>query len=200
MAKVTIDDICIKDIKGYEGLYAVTSCGKVWSYRKQKFVSQWSNGSPYLLVTLKKDGVKKNKRVHVLVAEAYIPNPDPQKYLKVDHENQNPQDNYVSNLRWVDNIINHCNRKNNIAVFDVETCENYCSVASAIRATGVKRSLILKQCDAYHDTHVQTRFVYDADLTEITMFEFISNMINKRRKADKNGKRTRDRPRFRRTV
>ncbi|MBQ8763120.1 MAG: hypothetical protein IJZ07_03355 [Clostridia bacterium] len=23
----------MRDIKGYEGLYAVTSCGKVWSYR-----------------------------------------------------------------------------------------------------------------------------------------------------------------------
>ena len=81
------NDIAMKDVKGYEGLYAVTSCGKVWSYRKKKFVSQWSNGTPYLLVTLRKNGVKKNKRVHVLVAEAYIPNPDPKHYPKVDHEN-----------------------------------------------------------------------------------------------------------------
>ena len=28
-----------KDIKGYEGLYAITSCGKVWSYRRKKFLS-----------------------------------------------------------------------------------------------------------------------------------------------------------------
>ena len=126
-------DIAMKDVKGYEGLYAVTSCGKVWSYRKKKFVSQWSNGTPYLLVTLKKDGVKKNKRVHVLVAEAYIPNPDPKHYPKVDHENGNPHDNYVGNLKWADNTINYCNRKSNIPIHDIITGEDYCSLARACR-------------------------------------------------------------------
>lgn len=29
----------MKDIQGYEGLYAITSCGKVWSYRRKKFLS-----------------------------------------------------------------------------------------------------------------------------------------------------------------
>lgn len=28
----------MKDIKGYEGLYAITSCGKVWSYKRNKFL------------------------------------------------------------------------------------------------------------------------------------------------------------------
>lgn len=28
----------MKDIKGYEGLYAITSCGKVWSYRRKIFL------------------------------------------------------------------------------------------------------------------------------------------------------------------
>lgn len=28
----------MRDIKGYEGLYAVTSCGRVWSYRSNKFL------------------------------------------------------------------------------------------------------------------------------------------------------------------
>ena len=32
----------MKDIKGYEGLYAITSCGKVWSYHSKKFLKAGS--------------------------------------------------------------------------------------------------------------------------------------------------------------
>lgn len=50
----------MKDIKNYEGLYAVTSCGKVWSYRSQKFLKPATDGSGYLFVGLMKNGkVKK---------------------------------------------------------------------------------------------------------------------------------------------
>ena len=34
----------MKDIKGYEGLYAITSCGRVWSYKRKKFLSPGNNG------------------------------------------------------------------------------------------------------------------------------------------------------------
>lgn len=29
----------MRDILGFEGLYAVTSCGKVWSYKSKKFLA-----------------------------------------------------------------------------------------------------------------------------------------------------------------
>ena len=47
----------MKDIKGYEGLYAVTSCGKVWSYRSNKFLKTEITTNGYLRVAL----VKKQK-------------------------------------------------------------------------------------------------------------------------------------------
>jgi hypothetical protein len=37
----------MRDIKGYEGLYAVTSCGKVWSYRRKKFLSPGYDSNGY---------------------------------------------------------------------------------------------------------------------------------------------------------
>ena len=46
----------MRDIKGYEGLYAITSCGKVWSYRSKKFLKPYDNGFGYLYVNLNKDG------------------------------------------------------------------------------------------------------------------------------------------------
>lgn len=172
-------DIAMKDVKGYEGLYAVTSCGKVWSYRKKKFVSQWSNGTPYLLVTLKKDGVKKNKRVHVLVAEAYTPNPDRKHYPKIDHENGNPHDNYVGNLKWADNTINYCNRKSNIPIHDIITGEDYCSLSRACKATNMSRRRIIKDCDHYKETGEARRFIYLRGLSEEEYKNFMWEFFKK---------------------
>jgi len=59
----------MRDVIGYEGLYAVTSCGKVWSYRTNKFLKAFSTGNGYRCVTLTdKNGKLKQKKVHRLVA------------------------------------------------------------------------------------------------------------------------------------
>ena len=88
----------MKDVKGYEGQYAVTSCGKVWSYKSQKFLKPWMNQGGYLLVTLSKGGKTKNHRIHRLVAEAYIPNPEEKP--QVNHLDENKQNNSINNLEW----------------------------------------------------------------------------------------------------
>ena len=42
----------MRDVKGYEGLYAVTSCGKVWSYKSDRFLSPCKTKSGYMFVRL----------------------------------------------------------------------------------------------------------------------------------------------------
>ena len=82
----------MKDIRGYEGLYAITSCGKVWSYRRKKFLKPGVIQGGYLNVVLtNKDGQQKNHRVHRLVAEAYIPNPEGKE--QVNHKDENKYNN-----------------------------------------------------------------------------------------------------------
>lgn len=88
----------MKDIRGYEGQYAITSCGKVWSHKRKKFLQPFDNGQGYLVVILLANGKAKHHRVHRLVAEAYIPNPDNKPYI--NHLNECKSDNYVSNLEW----------------------------------------------------------------------------------------------------
>ncbi len=77
-----------KDIKGYEGLYQVSSEGRVRSIdrkktflRKGKLVSQtWigqiikssAEEDRYLKLNLCKDGIKKLVNVHRIVAETFI--------------------------------------------------------------------------------------------------------------------------------
>ena len=87
-----------KDIKGYEGVYQVSNLGNV---RRVKLLKQYSDESKggYNVVNLCKDGNAKMKRVHRLVAEAFIPNPENKPCI--DHINTDRTDNRVENLKWV---------------------------------------------------------------------------------------------------
>ncbi len=50
-------------------------------------------------------------KVHRLVAETYLPNPENK--LEIDHINRNPSDNRVENLRWVTRTENNRNTRSN---------------------------------------------------------------------------------------
>lgn len=89
----------MKDIKNYEGLYAITKDGKVWSHKRQTFISQRKNHNGYSVVNLHKANKIKTARVHRLVAEAYLPNPD--NLPIVHHRNAIRTDCRVENLEWV---------------------------------------------------------------------------------------------------
>ena len=90
----------MKDVIGYEGLYAVTSCGKIWSYRSKIFLKPQVDKDGYLQIILSKNGQKKNYKIHRLVAQAYLPNPEglPQ----VNHKDENKANNCLQNLEWCD--------------------------------------------------------------------------------------------------
>ena len=90
----------MKEIKGYEGLYSITSCGKVWSHKRQKFLKPFDNGCGYLMVCLcNGNGQPKKYRIHRLVAEAYIPNPEGKPLI--NHKDEfNKHNNSVNNLEW----------------------------------------------------------------------------------------------------
>ena len=107
-----------RPVVGYEGLYEVSSYGRVRSldrYVKGKGESYWlrkgrvlspikdTNG--YLLINLCCNGKPKTINVHRLVAQAFIPNPD--NLLEVNHIDEDKINNRADNLEW-------CSRKYNI--------------------------------------------------------------------------------------
>ena len=91
--------IYMKDIPGYEGLYAVTSCGRVWSHRRKIFLKQVCDKDGYMHVQLHANAKVKRFQVHRLVAQAYIKNSD--NIETVDHIDGNTKNNCVNNLQWL---------------------------------------------------------------------------------------------------
>lgn len=101
-----------RDIKNYEGLYQISSFGRVKSLekyvksplknqnkvlRKEKILKQCIR-SKYLCVGLSKEGKTKTFLIHRLVAIAFLPNPEGKR--EVNHKNGNKIDNSVENLEW----------------------------------------------------------------------------------------------------
>jgi len=112
------------EIQGYEGLYSVTSDGRVWSHPKGTNTKngRWlslDNSGRYPVVNLMKDGQKKRYSVHRLVAKAYVLNPD--SLPQVNHINGNRTDSRAENLEWAtasDNRIHAWNTGLQVATED----------------------------------------------------------------------------------
>ena len=90
-----------RDIAGYEGLYQISNKGRVKSLYNgsERILRPGLNMSGYLVVTLCKNGVTLSKRIHRLVAEAFIPNS--QNKPQVNHKDENKKNNRVENLEWM---------------------------------------------------------------------------------------------------
>ena len=87
-----------KNIKGYEGLYKVSSYGRIMTVRKNAILCPAKTISNGLTVSLSKNGKVEKKQVSRLVAAAFIPNPDNKPC--VDHIDGVRFHNFVDNLRW----------------------------------------------------------------------------------------------------
>lgn len=94
-----------RPVKGYEGKYEVSNMGRVRSLTFNKSNKSrilkcgTSSTHSYYKVSLCKDGVPCVFRVHRLVAEAFVPNPENKPV--VNHINENTHDNRASNLNWM---------------------------------------------------------------------------------------------------
>ena len=145
------------DIAGYDGLYAITNDGKVWSYRKNIFLKPYLTRG-YLKVCLYKDKAEKQVLVHRLVAEAFLPNP--QNLPQINHKDENKKNNCVDNLEWCDAKynINYGERNRKIArshckkVYCVELDKVFESAKSAAIELNLFDSNIAKCCKSKYKT------------------------------------------------
>ena len=92
---MTIDD-CIRDVVGYEGKYKINIVGEVFN-KKGKQLKPCVDKFWYLKCCLY-DGKSHQKKIHRMVAEAFIPNPLSKE--QVNHIDGNKKNNCADNLEW----------------------------------------------------------------------------------------------------
>jgi hypothetical protein len=148
-----------KDINKFEGIYQVSNFGRVKSFKQFKdglILSNKNSNGGYLSLILSCKTHKLHTRIHRLVAQAFIPNPENKP--EVNHRDGNKQNNHVDNLEWTTraensrhaiesgladfkgmNFYNQVLRPKAVNQFDLNGCfiESFINCKEASRKTGV---------------------------------------------------------------
>lgn len=145
-----------KDVLGYEGKYQVSDLGRIRTLTPRHggttlVLHPSHDKDGYLIIWLYKNGTKTFKRVHRLVAEAFIENKD--KKPQVNHIDENKENNCVNNLEWVT-----CKENNNHGTRNAR-------VSAAKRNTKCKKIIqmdfnggVLKTWDSVNEVERQLGF------------------------------------------
>lgn len=124
-----------KDIKGLEGLYMISSIGRIKSSqnKKTKILKQCINSSGYYHLNIK----GKTTDIHILVATHFVDNPHNKKY--VNHKDLDKLNNYFLNLEWTTNRENCQHYYNSIGIKNAGVQKIGKKFQVRIRVKGVKK-------------------------------------------------------------
>ncbi|QOR58314.1 HNH endonuclease [uncultured phage cr106_1] len=166
-----------KDIVGYEGLYKVSNLGRIKN-KKDRLLSPYHNTNGYISVDLYKNGKVNKLRVHRIVAEAFILNPN--NLPIINHKNEDKTDNSVSNLEWCNYSYNlsYGNRvekmfktrldkntktaQKEVIQYDLEgnILNIFTSISEASKLTGISCGAIWQSCKKGHITNKKFKWNY----------------------------------------
>ena len=156
--ETVVAKIIWKDIKGYEGLYQVSNTGKIRNTKTKYILKPVTQSNGYMKVCLTKNRVQKNKTIHRLVAETFIPNTN--NLPCINHKDENKTNNNTNNLEWCTQEYNtkysrqlHPTKiKQDKSVICVETKIIYASINQAEKQTGINSRSISKVCKGTRHT------------------------------------------------
>lgn len=112
------------EVEGFEGIYDISNCGRIrvrdrliscdkWEFiRKGRIMKPTPSGRDYLAVNLTNGLIKKRDYVHIMVAKAFVQNPDNKP--QVNHKDGDKSNNHYTNLEWATSQenINHAFENN----------------------------------------------------------------------------------------
>jgi len=148
-----------KPVIGFEGYYEISNTGKIKSIKREitvstgkrtineKILTTRINNWGYIDVRLSKGSVIKTKFIHILTAEAFIPNP--LNKFEVNHKNGIKTDNSIQNLEWVTHSENMKHayemglaKVNGRKVIDMYTGKEYSSIKTAAKSIKINYSTL----------------------------------------------------------
>lgn len=173
-----------RDVFGYDYEYKISSFGRLVSLhkrkvakndsiliRKPKILKPYTNSLGYNVTSLQKGGRQKMVKLHRLVAEAFLENP--QNLPVIDHIDRNKQNNCVSNLQWCNQSLNMQNPLTKAVMSDAKSKPVVCiypdnktknfKSAYVARFDGFDPSSITKVCKNKKSTHKGCRWMYLSD-------------------------------------
>lgn len=138
-----------KNIPNYEGIYEISSFGKIKNTKSGKILKLIKNHRGYLKTNLSKNGKLKTVFPHRLVAESFIENPN--NLPQVNHKDGNKENNYVFNLEFCTEkhnmqhaVKNGLIKTKKVLMIDLKNNKEYrfANVMEASRRTKVNRKQI----------------------------------------------------------
>ena len=96
-----------KSVNGYAN-YEISNCGRVRNATTERMLKSSDDGRGYLKINLPKEGKSSTMKIHKLVAEAFVDNPEGKHC--VDHIDSNRKNNNCENLRPATHVENNRNR------------------------------------------------------------------------------------------
>lgn len=107
-----LEDEVWKDVVSFEGLYEVSNTGRVRKTLSKQHLNVYKVKDGFYGASLRKLNSQRPHRIHILVAKAFIPNPNNYHYVR--HIDGNKSNNNVYNLEWVYKTRSKGNLKYNI--------------------------------------------------------------------------------------
>ena len=194
---ITLEGEEWREVVGYDYEYKISSFGRLVSLhkrkvakngsiliRKPKILKPYTNSLGYNVTSLQKGGLQKMVKLHRLVAEAFLENP--QNLPAIDHIDRNKQNNCVSNLQWCNQSLNMQNPLTKAVMSDAKSKPVVCiypdnktknfKSAYVARFDGFDPSSITKVCKNKKSTHKGCRWMYLSDYETQSVMSKNSNI------------------------